>query len=600
MRLLAIALLIVPMAANAATWNAASAYREDVGVAITNASDGDTVSVPFDRVTWTNGLVWSKGISVIFDSTDITMRLTNSNGRLFEMNTVAGKSYRLSGFSLQWHSACSNSQDGLIYVGGSSTNVRLSSISSTNVGTNTLGVIYWMDPFGVIDHCWMDLTGGSRAVMFNHNTVFAGNDNGDASWENAIGDRNAVFVEDCTFYRTSEESTRFLGAFDGWFGGRLVVRHCNLTNVHIGNHGTESAQRDRGGRQIDVYWCNFGDDVVGQGWDSLIHYRSGTGNIYSNTVNGSSANFFIKTDTDRSSGSFPPWGSADGTKAWDAPDLTDGAGTPGGAGDGIFESGASTSSGSGTLTQSTKSWTDNQWFNYTLRAYTNYTSTSGGVRSATVSGAGWTVNQWAGYEFTKSSDDTKGQVSSNTSDTLTLRTDFYAVDMTGGGDFVLSKASLISANTATTLTVYPDIESGQHSFLAVTPYEIRKTLRVLDDPGLGVTTAISGTPPNHQSLGQTYEKIYYWGNSLTLSINQAEVGGQTSSSRGGLNWTNLVNPSYVEYTYPHPLVSEAAVSLPAGRRKPRVGKKDAAIIGPWFQVPASVDLSDFTFQLSSK
>lgn len=45
--------------------------------------------------------------------------------------------------------------------------------------------------------------------------------------------------------------------------------------------------------------------------------------------------------------------------------------------------------------------------------------------------------------------------------------------------------------------------------------------------------------------------------------------------------------------------AESSATLPEGRRKPRVSKKDISIIGPWFSIPASVDLSDFTFQLSS-
>src|SRR5690606_4819305 len=135
-----------------------------------------------------------------------------------------------------------------------------------------------------------------------------------------------------------------------------------MRNGGIGNHGTESGQRNRGTRSMEIYGNTF---EVAMGHVG-IDLRSATAVIFNNTFVGAFSPP-IKLNNYRNHTIFQPWGLADGTKLWGAPDLSDGPGTPGGAGDGVFEAGRASLGGLATLSDNSKSWSPNQWVGYTLR-----------------------------------------------------------------------------------------------------------------------------------------------------------------------------------------------------------------------------------------
>src|SRR5712691_2761772 len=62
-----IPILLIPLAVplmHAATWPSASVAEADVATAISNASDGDTVTVPAGTATWSSQLTITKNITL--------------------------------------------------------------------------------------------------------------------------------------------------------------------------------------------------------------------------------------------------------------------------------------------------------------------------------------------------------------------------------------------------------------------------------------------------------------------------------------------------------------------------------------------------------
>lgn len=269
------------------------------------------------------------------------------------------------------------------------------------------------------------------------------------------------------------------------------------------------------------------------------------------------------------------------------------------------------------LTDTTKSWSPtNKWAGYALRHTYSGTASSGSTSTLTVSGAGWVTDQWAGYEITKTSDNSKGAVTSNTSDTLTLSTGSYRPNFTGGGAFVLSLSAQIESSTSTSVTIFNQGSYiTNYTFCNGMEYEIRRCDWHLDQPGRGLSDALSSqsiSGMNHQDLNQQAESSYVFNNlhngssSVVVSnggyativenrdyYNQPAsftgatgVGVGTLASRpssgltAGVGWwatdqgewdsTNGATPDgqlyvatdattwalyYTPYTYPHPLTS---------------------------------------------
>lgn len=546
-----------PLSAREITAN--SGNRTDVGNAVTAAVNGDTVIIPAGTWFWSNTLVIAKSITLQGAGIGQTRLVDHIKvgGQMIVWTTVKGKAYRLTGVEFTRGATGRGFDQGVVSWNGSSVHCRMDHCKFDRLDNEN---VYVQGPFGVTDHCEVELLGAKRFIMFNHHSVFGGS-YGDRSWETNAdwGGPNAWYVEDCKIWRTLSSADGLYGCVDGWMGGRLVMRNSSITNCPIGNHGTESGQRLRGARSIEFYRNTFALSFNGTG-DSCINMRGGGLLVFSNKFLGN-YNSAFKLTSYRQTGTFAPWGSADGTKAWDTADLSDGPNTPGGAGDGVFEAGVSTSTGASLLTDSTKTWTANQWRGYVLRVTTNFVATGGGSRSAVVGGANWNVNQWAGYEFTKTSDNSKGYVSGNSANTLTLSSSYYAVNMSGGGAFTLSKSALISGNTATSVTVNKSIEYVDYYFPAVTAYEMRRLDKVLDDPGMGATAPIVGSPANPQNLNQQLDPIYEWGNILPHTY--YGIFSTYPSVKAGRNFfANTVKPGYTPYTYPHPLTTEA-LGLPA-------------------------------------
>lgn len=560
--------------------------------------DGDIIALPAGTESWSTVLVISKAITLQGAGIGSTFIAANrAQSTILGFNTEAGKTYRLSGIQfIDGATTQTSTANAVVNLNGTSQAVIVDNCKFNNIGCELIMLNGSVS--GVIYDCMFNRKDGR--IMAKNGT--ATGSNGDLAWglPAPLGQAGAMYVEDCSVINTgvggTDQNDRIT---DGWLGGKVVFRMNTFYDAGIGNHGTETGQRLRSARMLEAY-LNTNHIAMSGGTDAWCTIRGGTGMIWGNTITfapSRTLNAFIRLNHYLLINSDPPWGNADGTKAWDVPDTSDGAGTPGGAGDGVFESGtcdaantlnhgdtvgitvtmagttvtassavftvdhigkaiswvpggsgsfiydpriitarssdtvvtvgSSTMSGNTTSTRSTpwpfiignmnvlhdssKAWSDDQWNGYQVRLKASYTGSSGGVRTVTVSPSpGWVVGQWNGWEFTKTSDNTKGKVLSNTADTITLRTDFYPVNMTGGGAFQLSLGRKIDDTTATTLTTSQTTEGGDIVYVDGMEYEIRNLLHIIDQPGAGPSDAIVGSPPNHQDLNQGLEPIYVW------------------------------------------------------------------------------------------
>ncbi len=636
-----LASLALAQLAAAATIPAASVAQADVAAAISSASNGDTVTIPAGTATWTSGIAFSKSLIIKGAGrgvTNINYGWTTGTRKFFQWTTQPTGDHKILDISFGYVNGTSDTY-GYIELLGSSQSVHIERCDFTDLpGSN---ITCYGTVSGVIADCTFTLAANSRAVMFfnGNNTSY-----GDPAWNVAVdwGGPTAMYVEDCAMNRAIGQS--IYGAHDGWMGARSVLRYNTYYNCNVASHGTESGNRYRSTRSMEIYNNTI---TLPNSAPTVFHFRGGTGVVYDNTVTGT-ATSVIALSNYRSFGNFQPWGTADGTLAWDVNDTTDGAGTPGGAGDGVFESGTAnptdtlsladtsgitiTTSGttatasasvftaahvgkaifwvpelngatlystrtitgyiSGTsvtidssttratpwkfiigdplkITDTTKSWMNDQWIGYTARQTVGFTATSGASRSATVTGAGWETDQWKNWEITKTSGNAKGTILSNTSDTLTLATNNAAITFAASDAFVLSRASLITDNDATSLTLANQgTFVANYTFLNGAVYEIRKVTKVLDGVGRGASNLPTGSPLNHQNLSQGDEPLYHWGNTYNGS---PLTTASTTDSTVVLNrdyYDATDKPGYTPYTYPHPLRGvEASVRNPGRKAK---------------------------------
>jgi hypothetical protein len=111
--------------------------------------------------------------------------------------------------------------------------------------------------------------------------------------------------------------------------------------------------------------------------------------------------------------------------------------------------------------------------------------------------------------------------------------------------------ALITANTSTSLTVSQWQNQG---WAAGNGYQIRKTLRMLDQPGLGAGAHINRKSPAWPN--QASEPCYSWNNTnrddgSSFGFTLGAGGSTILAGRDYFNDTQM--PGYTPYTYPHPL-----------------------------------------------
>jgi hypothetical protein len=342
---------------------AASCSRTDVQVAFDAAKTGDTVTIPAGTCTWTSVFNFNKAVTlkgagigqttIINGVSHASDPNTGTHPQIMVMTSSSAGLTRLTNMTIDGGSGGSDSQNnGFMKIQGSSKNWRIDHVRFVITRTSALHV--WA-PGGVIDHNRFDLVGWYMAIYgFN-----GGGGNGDQAWAQPtnLGTDDALYIEDNIFYST----TPSLG-LDGWVGQRVVVRYNNFNNSRVGNHGTESSQRQRGARSYEIYNNTFTLSNTSN-YSDAIGVRSGVGVIFNNTLSGAFT-MVGSMHNYRDPHPYPPWGQCDGTSPSDLNDVNDDGTTK------VYDSGVSSLSASSvnqsiTLTAQ-KAWAPGQWVGYTI------------------------------------------------------------------------------------------------------------------------------------------------------------------------------------------------------------------------------------------
>jgi hypothetical protein len=292
---------------------AASARFEDVRAVVRGATNGQVVYIPAGTAVWTQTLSPAPGVSVIGAGTNATFIIDevprNPNRPVISMS---GTNYELSGITFKRGTTNTTvNYSGILSIAGS--NFRIHDILFDNVA-GIGGLIY--SSLGLVDHVAANMPG--QEVFQTLDSGY-----GDASWSkpSQAGTINALYFEDCYF-----PDNAYVPAIDAYCGSVLVVRHCIFTNSWLGNHGTDSSQRQRSCKWMEVYQNDFSfpTGTPNTPWPWVVYYRGGTGVVWSNRfkgrytqgVKGATYRNIVDGSVDGSP-NWKPWGPANGTNAWD-------------------------------------------------------------------------------------------------------------------------------------------------------------------------------------------------------------------------------------------------------------------------------------------
>jgi len=276
------------------------------------AQNGDTITLPAGILYWTTGVTISKTITLQGAGVGATViRDSVQSGQLIQVTLAAGNLTRITGIEFQDGGRTNRSSD-ILRVVGSNTNgskFRLDHCKWNNLN----GASVFDTVIGVIDHNTfvIDRTGLPINI---YDSYWNGRVLGDGSWAapTDFGSSQFLFIEDNSFTHSNPYQE---GITDSYGGGRFVVRHNNIFNGLIANHGTESTGRPRGGRAMEVYNNTF----TGTNLNRFVgNVRSGGVLFHDNSISGywgNSAGFALQNF--RNFHPFDAWGGADGTNAWD-------------------------------------------------------------------------------------------------------------------------------------------------------------------------------------------------------------------------------------------------------------------------------------------
>ena len=480
-------LFLFPIVLSAGTFTAATCNQADVNTIINGpthtAVDGDIIVIPAGICTWTSSVaISSVGITIhgsgtpnttpsTFGAGTVTTHLVDNAGSsnpLFTMTGISfGQTFRLELLDIEPNST-STALISPISLAGTCTasgcpNVRVDNVifgqttqwTEAGNGTPSAWMIRTDNVFGVLDHNTIPAGGDATLLNANLSAYLGVGGFGDNSWAqpDTFGGPNVLYIENNSVSGGSPtvtdcDNNPVGGAIGGCrIAARFNVFSSSTSNGFIYVHGLDTDGRPQGGRQIEVY-SNTATCTSGSfgGCQSMTVYRSGTGYTFNNTMNVSGTGFYneivaIPVYRTVFTNNF---GACGGSGAWDTNDgITYYSGTNSG------------SSGSTTLTDSTKTWTINQFI------------PSGAPFSVYNVTQGW----WAE----------------------------------------------IASNTATTLTIAGSIPEQTNVFNSGDSYQILRATVCADQGGRGAGNYISGSSPLPAApLSQALDPIYEWNNTVGL------------------------------------------------------------------------------------
>ena len=544
------------------THTAASCSAAHIQTAIDAASDGDIVVVPAGTCAWTSvvvaDLTAGGGRSLTIQGAGIGQTIISDTINVqsvipLTITTAPGKSFRLTGFTFDGanqypNDTCSFSfptslcHDGMVFLGGTSTSIRVDHNAFVNVQKRALYLDGAMH--GVVDHNSFIKSSATTSVQ----TITQFGDHIGAWAEpTGLGGSNFVFYEDNSF--DYNLSTQFDSAFDAGGGARFVIRHNAFKGTAVGWHGTGSGGYRRGTRAFEVYSNTFTPaDSRGTSY-AVGQNMGGTGLIYNNTV-GTGVNVWnLFTNMRTEGGSYDFWDTCDGRRKLVCSSSTyvhacsaDADCAP--SSQHNEDLGTCTKhlckspSGGSTWTQCSTNTdcTGALGAGYTCDGYFDGDRANGANSSGTatcgtcsttqmsVSGTPWTTNQWAGFYLYNESDKT-------------------GVD---------ASRCLVASNTASTITCNAAMAGGtSNTWSSSNAYTLTNGWPCRDQIGVGQNNEL--------------EPVYGWGNTELGSAAQLNGGGTYTywtASRDfytATTYNDLAQKptGYTAYTYPHPLTGEA-------------------------------------------
>lgn len=500
-RLLTILLCLVCASARAATNTAVSCLGPDIQHAVDLSSAGDVVIIPAGQANITNTIVVTNAILVIgsgvgqtlLGDTIVKVGANTATEPVFDFEATNSGLYRITGIEIfKGTNGVIRSSDylnGGIQFNGSAKAIRIDHCQFDQLQARAYRI---EGCEGVIDHCSF-FTFQEQAGFIGQKTP--GDPWGDQAWTNAInsirGTTNQIVIEDC-YFQAMETSGIGKNCVDSQFGGSYTFRHNTAVEMNVGGHGTESGGRSRGTYSMEVYQNNF---TSASRQTVMADIRSGTFVAWSNTLSGIKNNM-ARYSANRDEGVYSPWGGGFGLNPFDENDNT-----------GPFASGTATSA-----------------------------PTSGQMSDST---ATWTPNQFAGFTVTNQESGRFSAIFSNSATTL-----FYVTTASG------NQSDLCY------------FTNGNH-------YYIYRANSLIDQPGRGqCSILLTGTTPTPNSWpSNALSPMYTWSNSLG---GVGEVTSQSPHIRLGTEYfLSTSNGNYTPLVYPHPLVSASPSTPPSITLQPQ-------------------------------
>jgi hypothetical protein len=373
--------------ASAATTTAANCSHSAVAAAIGAAVNGDTVVIPAGTCEWNRNLTIDKAITlqgqgigktVILDGVPIgSDPMEMITWRLFP-----GRTSRLTAIEFRPGSRTATSTTaGLINIEGSNVDGRRMRIDHCQFTELRGRAFLFFTALGVLDHnIFLIRSGQQGGVGVVKHSNWDRQNFGDGAWATGtlFGTDQFLFFEDNTI--TYMGTDRHVTVLDAQAGGRYVFRYNTITRGSIEGHGTESGNRERSTRAVEVYNNAFFGVNRGQ---IVSYFRGGVGLIHHNTItNYQQSSTALVLLSNRNTDSFAVWGGADGLNRFDKNAST------------TFASGRVATVGAVSMTASGVSWTANQWKGYVLRRTTNVGGVTGNTFSEITGNTNDTISYW--------------------------------------------------------------------------------------------------------------------------------------------------------------------------------------------------------------
>ncbi len=468
--------------AYADTLVADSCDRQHVQSKIDVASDGDIVMIPTGSCTWSSSVTISDQ-GIVLQGAGIGQTTISTAGTAVDVTGAQGKPFRITAMTFQG----GGTSEKTILVSGDCQNFRIDNIAFLNISAHAVYVRG--DTFGVIDHCTVEANG--QALFFE-----GGNPRGHYlySLDPGFGTANAVYVEDCILkYIGSDPGGSFCHNVIEWRkGAKIVLRHSTVTDHDMGNHGICFNQFMRGAYTYEVYNNTWDLDTIPicTRW---LNIRGGTGVAFGNTIH-TGFNKGIELHNYRTC-------LGDGITSCDGMwDRCDGNSLTGFDG---FHDGNSGEDSTGDL--GTHTGSDNQ------------------TNSLTDSTKSWTADQWAAFyvwNTTTGKETCRARIASNTSDTLTLQSALSCDDFDDGDGYKITNG-------------YPCFD---------------QIGRANDGNGDGIQDLVPLYEwENRYTNGTDVDQSVY----EVTGCDKPSYAEHIKKNRDYFNDTQM--PGYVAYTYPHPL-----------------------------------------------